>query len=50
MELYDMTAKEVLDDPEEIKAVTAKDLQEAAKKFLSGDNLIGVLYPESEKK
>ena len=40
-------AADVLKTEEKIKAVTAKDLQDVAKKYLSKDKVIGILMPEN---
>jgi len=41
------SADDILMASENIKAVTAKDIQEVAKKYLSKDKTIGVLMPEA---
>lgn len=39
---------DVLQTEEKINAITAKDIQEVAKKYLSKDKIIGVLMPETK--
>ncbi|WP_414000158.1 M16 family metallopeptidase [Flavobacterium sp. W1B] len=40
---------EVLQNEEKIKAITAKDIQNVAKKYLTKDKVIGMLMPEKTK-
>ncbi len=45
---YGISYDEVLKAEENIKALTAKELQDVAKKYLSKDKVIGILMPEKQ--
>lgn len=46
--IYGISSNEILDTENKIKSVTAKDIQEVAKKYLTKDKVIGILMPESK--
>ncbi|MES2748569.1 MAG: insulinase family protein [Bacteroidota bacterium] len=43
-----ISASEILDTESKIKSVTAKQIQDVAKKYLSKDKVIGILMPETK--
>ena len=46
--LLTKSTEDVLETEEKINAITAKDIQDVAKKYLSKDKVIGVLMPETK--
>jgi len=45
--IYGISAHEILEFEQKIDAITAKDIQEVAKKYLTKDKVIAMLMPET---